>query len=234
MTALASYWDTLGWVQFQQGSLDQAEKYLLAAWNLGQRATSADHLGQLYEKKGDKARAAEMYARAQASPYPDADSRGHLVALVGEAKADSAIEAQRGKLSEQRSYSIPEIKGDGSADFFVLLAPGSKTEDIRFISGSEKLKGFADSLRSYDFKPQFPDDAETRIIRRGTLTCSGTPATTVLHQAAKKESRSSRELPRRKSRQPRGRARSSSPRRTWCARSINGVVMGLGSRVQVE
>ena len=170
---LGSAWDTLGWVYFQQGELEKAEKHLQAAWSLDQSSTEADHLGQLYEKKGDKARAIEMYARSQTTSRPDPDGRTHLNALVGASKGDAAIEAQRGKLSEERTFAIPEIKGDGTAEFFVLLAPGSKTEDVRFVSGSEKLKNMSDRLRATDFKPVFPDMSETRLVRRGILSCSG-------------------------------------------------------------
>src|SRR5438445_12554130 len=47
---LGMYWDTLGWIYFRMGTLDQVEKYLRAGWNLLQDPIIADHLGQLYEK----------------------------------------------------------------------------------------------------------------------------------------------------------------------------------------
>jgi tetratricopeptide (TPR) repeat protein/transglutaminase-like putative cysteine protease len=51
---LAAYWDTLGWVQFRMGNLDQAEKFLRASWSLTQNPLTADHLQQVYEKQGRK------------------------------------------------------------------------------------------------------------------------------------------------------------------------------------
>src|SRR5438132_5111828 len=48
---LGMYWDTLGWIYFRMGTLDQVEKYLSAAWNLLQDPVIGDHLGQLYEKQ---------------------------------------------------------------------------------------------------------------------------------------------------------------------------------------
>lgn len=51
---LAAYWDTLGWVHFRMGHLDQAEKFLHASWSLIQSRMVADHLQQVYEKQGKK------------------------------------------------------------------------------------------------------------------------------------------------------------------------------------
>src|SRR5262245_47498852 len=38
VSALGSYWDTLGWVFFAKGDLAQAEKYVTASWRLSQHA----------------------------------------------------------------------------------------------------------------------------------------------------------------------------------------------------
>ena len=67
MPAVASDWDTLGWVQYQMGHPDIAEKYLSAAWKLGATAVIANHLGQVYEKEGKKHDAAVAYANALSS-----------------------------------------------------------------------------------------------------------------------------------------------------------------------
>jgi tetratricopeptide (TPR) repeat protein len=45
--SLIAYWDTLGWVYFSEGNLDKAEKYVAAAWGLGQHGEVGDHLGQI-------------------------------------------------------------------------------------------------------------------------------------------------------------------------------------------
>lgn len=69
MVELSSFWDTLGWVYFRQGHLDEAEKYVMAAWNLEQRADVADHLGQIYEKDGKLHQAVQFDAFAIASSH---------------------------------------------------------------------------------------------------------------------------------------------------------------------
>jgi Flp pilus assembly protein TadD len=66
--ALASYWDTLGWVYFRLEQLDQADVFLSAAWQLSQYAVVADHLAQLYEQQHKTKDAVHMYLLAPACP----------------------------------------------------------------------------------------------------------------------------------------------------------------------
>ena len=66
----------------------------------------------------------------------------------------------------------------GNADFFILLSGGAreaaKVDAVRFVSGDEKLKSYADALRTADYHLTFPDDTPVKILRRGTLSCSVT------------------------------------------------------------
>jgi hypothetical protein len=69
------------------------------------------------------------------------------------------------------------LKENAQADFFVLLSPSAKNprlEAVKFISGSQDLRPFAEKLRILDFGPMFPDSSPTKLVRRGTLTCSAT------------------------------------------------------------
>jgi tetratricopeptide (TPR) repeat protein len=189
VTFLSMCWDTLGWVHYQKNNLPQAEKYLLAAWNLGQRAPEADHLGQLYEEKGDRDKAIEFYSLSLASPNPVPETRPRLANLVGDKKVDKLVAEQRAKLEKNRTFALPGANGDGTAEFYVKLSPGSKVEDVRYITGNDKLKDFADSLKQIDFKPDFPDDTDTRLVRRGVLTCAAPAAlsTKVVKHASSKD-----------------------------------------------
>jgi tetratricopeptide (TPR) repeat protein len=65
---IGSFWDTLGWVHFRLGHLDEAETYLYAAWLLSQSPTVGDHLGQVYEQQNKTAKAIHMYRLALATP----------------------------------------------------------------------------------------------------------------------------------------------------------------------
>ena len=49
---------------------------------------------------------------------------------------------------------------------------GSKVEAAKFVSGEEKLKPLTENLRSAKVDFTFTDDVPTKILRRGTLSCS--------------------------------------------------------------
>src|SRR5205807_7874827 len=83
VSSLIAYWDTLGWVHFGEGDLGKAEKYVAAAWNLGHHAEVGDHLGQIYQKRGDKDRALRTYALSMNGLRPDPETRGRLASLAG-------------------------------------------------------------------------------------------------------------------------------------------------------
>jgi hypothetical protein len=78
----------------------------------------------------------------------------------------------RGDLGETRTFTIERIiKETSNADFFLLIGPGSKVEDVKFISGSEELKKGESALRKMNLKVPFPDDGPSRLVRRGILSC---------------------------------------------------------------
>jgi tetratricopeptide (TPR) repeat protein len=96
VTSLVAYWDTLGWVHFAEGDLSKAEKYVAAAWELGHHAEVGDHLGQIYEKRGDKDRALRTYALSMTGLRPDPETRGRLASLAGgDAKAEATPQHHR-------------------------------------------------------------------------------------------------------------------------------------------
>ncbi len=174
MRSLAAAWDTLGWAHFRLNNLTEAEKHLVAAWNLSQDAPIADHLGQLYEKQGKKADAAKAYAWevAAGNEMQLKDVRERLRKQLGsEARADSAVMRARSELSLMRTIKLPRVTpGKASAEFFVVLSAG-KVDGVKFISGSEELRGAAEALTSAKHGALFPDDAPTKIVRRGILYC---------------------------------------------------------------
>jgi Flp pilus assembly protein TadD len=177
--SLMSYWDTLGWVYFARGDLDKAEKYVGAAWLLGQHGEVGDHLAQIYEKRGRKEDAIRLYAQAMSAYRPEPETKDRLAKLAGnESKLQSLVEKHRGETQSARTVSLGKVaKKTASADFFVLLSAsaggsGSNVEAVKFISGDESLKGMAEALRTAKYDAKFPDEAPTKILRRGVLGCS--------------------------------------------------------------
>jgi len=177
VVSLDANWDTLGWVHFGRGNLEKAEKYVAAAWILGQHGEVGDHLGQLYEKMGRKDDAIRTYAMALGGLRPTPETRSHLAALVGgDTKATAASEKYRDQLSATRTIKLGKVAKDtGSAEFFVMLVAGKNgtvVDNVKFVSGDEKLKIFGEALRSAKIDMTFPDDTPTKIPRRGVLGCS--------------------------------------------------------------
>ena len=177
VSSLVAYWDTLGWVQFGEGNFDKAEKYVAAAWELGHHGEVGDHLGQIYEKRGDKDRAMRTYALSMNGLRPIPDTRERLANLMGgDGNADAAIARSKDELQRLSTVDLGKATQTGNADFFVLLSGGAgsvaKVDAVKFVSGDEKLKSYTDALRTANFHLTFPDDTPVKILRRGTLSCS--------------------------------------------------------------
>lgn len=177
VASLGAYWDTLGWVYFQEGQIDRAEPYIQAAWLLDFDGESGDHLAQIYETRGQKDRAIQTSALALAGPHPFADTRARLTLLLGgNARIDDLVRQAKPEFESLRTFPVGKLlRQDAHADFLVLLSPGDKhahVEGVRFLDGSEDLRPFADRLRAIDFGAVFPDASQVEIVRRGTLACS--------------------------------------------------------------
>ncbi len=177
VASLAGCWDTLGWVYFQKNDLASAERYIRAAWLLDQNGEIADHLGQVYEKRGDNDRAIKTYALALAAPHSNPDTRARLTLLLGSNSGIDDLAAKSAlELPVLRSISAGKLfAGDAQADFFVVLAPGDKSARaiaVSFISGSQGLRGVAEKLKQLDYGEMFPDGSPAKLIRRATLACS--------------------------------------------------------------
>jgi tetratricopeptide (TPR) repeat protein/transglutaminase-like putative cysteine protease len=176
--SLIAYWDTLGWVYFGEGNLDKAEKYVAAAWELGQHGEVGDHLGQIYEKGGKKDRALRTYALSLNGLRPIPETRDRLAPLAGgSAKVDSTVAKYKDQLQQSRTIDLGKVaKETATAEFFVLLSRGkgsaATVEAVKFASGDEKLKVFTDALRTAEYRLTFPDDTPVKILRRGILSCS--------------------------------------------------------------
>jgi tetratricopeptide (TPR) repeat protein len=179
VSSLIAYWDTLGWIHFAKGDLTTAEKYVAAAWGLGHHGEVGDHLGQIYEKRGDKDRALRTYALSMNGLRPTPETRNRMASLAGgDAKADAAVARYKDDLQRLSTIDLGKATQTGNADFFVLLSGGAgsqaRVDAVKFVSGDEKLKSFSEALRTADYHLTFPDDTPVKVFRRGTLSCSVT------------------------------------------------------------
>jgi tetratricopeptide (TPR) repeat protein len=177
VSSLVAYWDTLGWVHFDEGNFDKAEKYVAAAWALGHHGEVGDHLGQIYERRGQKELAIRTYALSMNGLRPTPETRTRLSKLAGsDANADAAITKYKQELASLNTLDLGKATQTGNADFFVLLSGGAgevaQVDAVKFVSGDEKLKSYAQALRTADYHLTFPDETPVKVLRRGTLSCS--------------------------------------------------------------
>ena len=186
MNGIANHWDTLGWVYFRTGELEKAERYLRAAWVLSQRATIGVHLGRLYEREHKRDQAAHLYelaavAEGHASATDVADRYQRLTGkALGASATPGAVYGPRAsvpvspgeELLRARMFKLPSITTESAtADFFVLLIPGSKAANVKFISGSTVLREAGKFVAAVPSVAEFPDDGPVKLVRRATVSC---------------------------------------------------------------
>jgi len=186
---LAAYWDTLGWVNERLSNMEIAELYLKASWRLDQDGAVAGHLCHLYRREHKIAAAIRMcqlaISRMSVSKQLSLDTYGTEVAaaqenlklLTGRSTNSTNGFDTSGKAIAERTFKLPRlVSGTESAEFFLLFASDGKSktftvEDVKFISGSEKMKPEAKQLRSIAFNVPAPADAHARFVWRGILGC---------------------------------------------------------------
>jgi len=174
--SLIAYWDTLGWVYFARGDYDKAERYVLPAWQLGHHGEVGDHLGQIYEKRGDKEKAIQTYSEALSGLRPSSDTTERLAKVLGgKEKVEPSVSKYRAALSGSLTTNLNKLgAATGDAEYFLLLGGDHqqvKVESIKFVGGDDKMRVYDEAVHRLQWNMSLPDDSPTRILRRGTLSC---------------------------------------------------------------
>ncbi len=191
---LSMLWDTLGWVYFQLGDVKRAEPFVKAAWLLGEHQLVAEHLGQIYEKEGNKQQAALAYELALAvssvssSPTPDSakESLGqeHAITarytkLMGKAPSTEIRRLPNGQWTKtpaeqlRRSREIKitnDHKVSGKAEFHVTIKP-DKVDSVDYASGDESLESLTEELKAAHYPLSFPPDSGAILVVRVEVNC---------------------------------------------------------------
>lgn len=184
VNALSSYWDTLGWVHFRRGDIEQAKRFIGSAWLLGPNGEVAYHLGEILEKQGQKEKAIQMYAAAAGVKRSYAPARQKLETILGDKKkAESQIKEMGQKYAASPKLTLgPLSKEEGEAEFAFVFAPG-RVDGVKFLGGSENLKNLNDKLATIKLPVEFPDSTPTKLARRGTVSCKSAECTLTLQAA---------------------------------------------------
>jgi hypothetical protein len=172
---LFNVWDTKGWVQFKQGSPDKAEAFILPAWQATGSGAVAEHLGEIAEMRGNRDQAIRYYTMSLATDSPSITASTKLAGLgVTGDVLNSAVAKAKKEMVAERTVKL-DATGKGTADFFLLVAPG-KIEDVKFVKGEESLRSLADMLKASSVPMKFPPGAQAHVVRRVRLTCGVVPA----------------------------------------------------------
>ena len=179
----------LGWVNERMSNLEEAELYLRASWKLTQDGVVAGHLCHLYKRIHRTESAIQMCRLAiyrmqvtggslpgQVNTEMDA-AQWNLDHLTGGAAKSTRTGDASDLVIRERTFKIARfLPGTESAEFFVLLASDGKSktfkvEDVKFISGSDKMKLQGKQLKSIDFNFPASSEVPARFVRRGILGC---------------------------------------------------------------
>ena len=184
VASLASYWDTLGWVYYQKGDLDAAEKYVKAAWLLQQHSEVGHHVGAIAEKRGNKADAIRMYAQGAVADRVVPEARESLLKLTSADAIEKLLTTAKGELPVYDQLVLaaaapalaPDAKTPVEAEFYLVFTPdasrNAQVAEVKFVKGADSLKSLASQLKTLKYQLVFPDASPTKIVRRGTLSCT--------------------------------------------------------------
>ena len=171
---LFSMWDTKGWIAFKRGDIEAAEQWIMPAWLASARGDEAEHLGEIYRKRGKRDQAARYYVLSLAAENPSPEARAKLTDMGAAQDLDRKIQDGRRELQRDRAIALNHPDA-GTADFFLLVSP-AKVEDVRFIKGDGGLKGLSSVLEKTDVGMTFPPASQVHVPRRGSVVCGATPA----------------------------------------------------------
>ncbi|MGH9685426.1 MAG: DUF3857 domain-containing protein [Candidatus Acidiferrales bacterium] len=175
---LAMYWDTMGWVKFQQGDYAAAEKYTFAAWQMRDDSTIGTHLGHIYAAQGKREEAVEMYSEVihnlpakHDMSDDEKDASKQLAVLRSGDPMKNSLEA-RDRLRSIRIVKVDNsAQAQGIAQYLMLIDAASKVIDMEPIGPDSGLANLAESIRATPMPQSFPDATIHKIPRVGTLAC---------------------------------------------------------------
>jgi tetratricopeptide (TPR) repeat protein len=176
MAELAASWDTLGWIKFQKGEFEEAEKYIAASWELVQDPVVGEHLVETYEKRSKLQRAAKVCAMAQrAFGHEGAEAKlreemKRLQKYLPPNAPDPSV-----ALSDMRTVHLPfhpKLQEKAATGNVVIVFDREGKADVAFKNNARELEKGKEILAAFKYPQSFPDGTAVKIVRKGTLNCS--------------------------------------------------------------
>jgi len=179
---IVATWDTLGWIYFREGKLDEALSYIHAGWMGMPSLETGKHLGEVLTARGDKPGALNAYEMAIAT-QPGYNALGvhtepsekqkevqALADRLPRSGAKSSAPLPANKLLELRTVPLGAADGrSGTAEYRVLLKDGKaiKVEP----TGAKSIPGADTMIGKAAFTSYFPTGAPTALVRIAYVNC---------------------------------------------------------------
>jgi len=176
---LFSDWDTLGWILFREGKLDEARGYINAAWNNDPSSTLGEHLGEILAAKGDKVAALGAYMLALATNpvvagQPASAERLNIesrIEALKQAGVVSGITDPARQLASMRTIAIGAHDGrNQSVNYRILLKNGTVAK-VAPVNQRKMVDGAQEMIARAKFAAYFPAKEDAQIVRNGTINC---------------------------------------------------------------
>ena len=174
---LAAYWDTLGWILFKEGKLEEAQSFIAPAWRVTLQAEIGDHLGQIYEAEGKKNEAAQAYGLAQTAlnQGSEPDSRRHITGSLDRLKSEGVkTDRDTGALALQdlRTFKIPRPKNASGWGTFRLEVTTAGVIESQQMSGEQHLASVKPAIDAMKFPELLPPDSKAHLLLSAVVSCS--------------------------------------------------------------
>jgi tetratricopeptide (TPR) repeat protein len=175
-------WDTMGWIYFREGKLDEALTYVEAGWRDDPELESGQHVGEVLAARGDPQGALNAYELAMATqpgynalgmlPLPN-EKQKRVLALV-EALRARGVKAAGGSVSAELQglsrVQLGSAEGrTGNAQYLMLLRDGKAVKALPTTANT--VEGAEAMLEKANFADFFPAGATMSLVRVGYVNC---------------------------------------------------------------
>jgi tetratricopeptide (TPR) repeat protein len=176
---LIAAWDTLGWILYQEGKLEDSQPLIAAAWRDSLRAEVGDHLGQLYEamQKKDEACAAYRLADAAVNSTTPPEVRKHIHDGFTRLEAAGAKPGPKNgaeALQNSRTYKLGHVPGMNGWGTFRIELTAEAVIEAQQMSGDHRIASIGDAIKKMKFPDLVPAGSKAHLLRSAVVSCSQT------------------------------------------------------------
>ena len=179
---LVATWETLGWIYFREGKLDQAMTYIHASWMNLPHLETGKHLGDILAAQGNKPAALACYELAL-DGLPVQNSLNVPVQLINQQKQVQALAntlrrsgvgvaatLRAKKLLEPRTVPLGPANGrNGDAEYRLLLKDGKAVKIEP--DGDKTIRDAEDMMSKASYSAYFPKDSTAALVRNAYVNC---------------------------------------------------------------